>query len=178
MYCLYWKLLSTLSVIFFPCSHTHTHTRYILLLNHCLFISLTTLYFTVTLPSSFSLFYNLTLLLRILFVHTYDYTSSNLSLPSLPLPLPLPSTSLLNFLYPFLFSITWLFFFPFYLCKFDIISSIQSIFFLHKNCEYSLSLSLLSFSEFLFFFITLIKTDGFFLMCFVIAFFFFFNFPL
>ena len=121
--------------------HAHTHTRYILLLNHCLFISLTTLYFTVTLPSSFSLFYNLTLLLRILFVHTYDYTSSNLSLPSLPLPLPLPSTSLLNFLYPFLFSITWLFFFPFYLCKFDIISSIQSIFFLHKNCEYSLSLS-------------------------------------
>ena len=47
-----------------------------------------TRYFTVTLPSSFSLFYNLTLLLPILFVHIYDCTSSNLSLPSLPLYLP------------------------------------------------------------------------------------------
>ena len=47
-----------------------------------------TRYFTVTLPSSFSLFYNLTLLLPILFVHIYGCTSSNLSLPSLPLYLP------------------------------------------------------------------------------------------
>ena len=137
MYCLYWKLLSTLSVIFFPCSHTHTHTHdtfcYSIIvslslsllstsllhfLHHFLFFitwlfffpfylytstvtlpptilfplylftSPTTLYFTVTIPSSFSLFYNLTLLLLILFVHTYGYTSSNFSLPSLPLYLP------------------------------------------------------------------------------------------
>ena len=55
----------------------------------------TTRYFTITLPSSFSLFllfiftiYNLTLLLPILFVHIYGYTSSNLFLPSLSLYLP------------------------------------------------------------------------------------------
>ena len=52
----------------------------------------TTHYFTVTLPLSFSLInffiYNLTLLLPILFVYIYGYTSSNLSLPSLLLYLP------------------------------------------------------------------------------------------
>ena len=53
-----------------------------------LFTSPTTLYFIITIPSSFSLFYNLTLLLLILFVHTYGYTSSNFFLPSLPLYLP------------------------------------------------------------------------------------------
>ena len=65
----------------------------------------------------------------------------------------------------------------FMLYKFDIISSIQSIFSPQKNCKYSLSLSLSC--GFLFFLIILIKVDGFLYlnMCFGI-FVFFFNFPL
>ena len=54
----------------------------------CLFTSLTTLYLIVTFSLSFSLLYNLTLFLPILFVHTYGYSFSNLFLPSLPLYLP------------------------------------------------------------------------------------------
>ena len=74
------------------------------------FYLFTTLYFFLTPPSSFSLFYILTFLLPILFC-----------------------------------------------IKFDIISTIQSIFFSHKTVStLSLSLSLLSFGVFLFIFITLL----------------------
>ena len=118
-----------------------------------------------------------------------------------PLLLPISPHLLLQFLQPFpslfaslshplLFTLalhfiifSFLYFdsfsFHFILYKFDIISLIQSIFcFPHKNYEYSLSLSLLSFGGFLFFLITLIKVDGFFFffinffkMCFGILFF-------
>ena len=67
--------------------HIYNYTSSSLSLPSFLFY-LPTSYFTVTLPSSFSLFYNLTLLLPILFVHIYGGISSNLSLPSLPLYLP------------------------------------------------------------------------------------------
>ena len=90
------------------------------------------------------------------------FTSSNHSLPFLPLRLPTTLYLLLHFIIFFL--IFWLFFSPIlFLYKFDIISLIQFIFFLQKNCECSLSLSLFGF---LFFLITLIKVDGFFLYMF------------
>ena len=102
----------------------------------------------------------------LLLVHTYGYTSFNLSLPSLPLYLPhyslfyhYTSFILFSFLYVNYSS------YHFILYKFDIISSIQYIFFPHKKLwvlSLSLSLSLsvsfsLSLGEFLFFLITLIK---------------------
>ena len=40
-------------------------------------------------PLHFIIYHNLTLILPILIVHTYSYTSPNISLPSLPLYLPL-----------------------------------------------------------------------------------------
>ena len=88
--------------------------------------------------------------------HTYYYTSSNLSLSFLPLYLPttLPLYFLLLFYnLPLLLPILFLY-------KFDIIFSFNP-YFSHTKCEFSLSLFL---SEFLFFLITLIKVDGFYLL--------------
>ena len=143
----------------------------------CLFTSPTTLYFTVTLPSSFFIVW-------LFFFPFYLYTFMVTLSPTFLFPLYLftsPTTFYFTItlpsLFSFLFFITWLLFFPFYLYKFNIISPIQSIIFsTQKPWVLSLSLSL---GEFLFFFIILIKIDGFYKKICVSGFFFnFYNFSL
>ena len=112
-----------------------------------------------------------------LLARIYCYTFSNIFPLSLPLYLPttlyFTITLLLSFCLFYILTLFLNFYFIFY--KFNIISLIQSIFFWQTNCEYSLSLSPLSFGGFLFFLITLLKIDEvfffFFLMCFGICFF-------
>ena len=126
----------------------------------CLFTSPTTLYFTITLPSSF-------LITWLFFISFCLYTFMVTLSPTFLFPRYLfTSPTSLYFIvtlpssFSILFFITWLFFFSFYLYKFNIISPIQSIIFsTQKPWVLSLSLSL---GEFLFFLITLIKVDGFF----------------
>ena len=107
-------------------------------------------YFFSLLKLLFSLFFKKKKKKHIFFsllVHIYCYTfpnlfiSSNILFPFCLFIFPLLFTLPLHFIIFFL--IFWLFFSPvLFLCKFNIISLIQSIFFLWKNCECSLSLSL------------------------------------
>ena len=110
---------------------------------------------------SFLLFYLPTTLLLYFLTLCYNLPllSSNLSLSFLPLYFP--TTFSLYFLSLF-YNLPLLL--PILFCI-NLISFSHSIhIFPTQNCEYSvsLSLSLLSFGEFLFFLITLIKVDGFF----------------
>ena len=92
---------------------------------------------------------------------TYWYTSSNLSLSFLPLYLPHYFTVILpsSFLYFDSFSTYFI------LYKFDIIFPFNPYFFHTKLWVLSFSVSLLSFGEFLFFLITLIKFDIYIYIC-------------
>ena len=139
------------------------------------FTSLSPYYFIVILLSSFLYIFflylnfsspyfpkikNKTFLLPIS-SRTYWYTSSNLSLSFLPLYLPHYFTVILpsSFLYFDSFSTYFI------LYKFDIIFPFNPYFFHTKLWVLSFSVSLLSFGEFLFFLITLIKFDIYIYIC-------------
>ena len=137
-------------IYIYVCIHTHTHTQ-------------NTFCYSIIEPHHPLIFLSL-----ILFFKLFFSLLSTKKQKQKPLLLPISPHLWLHFLQPFLFLclftsptilyftvtlpslffITWLFFFPFYLYKFNIISPIQSIFLPHKNYEYSLSL-LMNFCSFL-----------------------------